>query len=226
MILFGGVVDGLVGSSTPIKALAVVGGAAVGGVLLGLVTQLLVRLAAAKQVPPWPLRGVRLGGAVAGGWLVYLWLFGVGGGGLGGPGGGWWPGAGQGPEKEKEAAAKDAKKEKKGTQDEDQAETVRVEVLGDATLEKIAGGTKFDPERRYRFQGRDDRRLRTLAEVKARVKALHEKQGVKKIKIVLYYDAPDQANATYVSPLAAWARELFGEEAVGFEELGEKAPAE
>src|SRR5262245_49980831 len=80
------------GSETPVKVLAVIGAAVLGGLGLGLLVRPLIKALRAQNVPYWPLRGVRLGGALVAGWLVALWLFGAGGGGIGGPGGGWFGG--------------------------------------------------------------------------------------------------------------------------------------
>src|SRR5262249_10878041 len=90
--------EGLGTGAGPVKVLAVVGGATLGAFLVGFVVQALARLLTTQKVPPWPLMGVRLLGAIVAGWLVALWVFGEGGGGLGGPGG---RGFGSGSEKRK-----------------------------------------------------------------------------------------------------------------------------
>src|SRR5436305_1007491 len=74
-----------------LKVLAVVGGAAVGALVVGLLVQLAARALSRREVPPWALTFVRLLGAVAAGLAVWLLAFGPpGAGGLGG-GGGWRP---------------------------------------------------------------------------------------------------------------------------------------
>jgi len=87
-----------------LRVLAVVGGAAVGGFAMGLITQGLSRLVTTRPVPRVPLLIVRVLGAIACGWVVFLLVFGGGLGGLGG-GSGWslfggagGPGGGTGKE--------------------------------------------------------------------------------------------------------------------------------
>src|SRR5262245_7662100 len=81
-----------------LKWLAVIGGAALGGLLSGLLLQLLGRALFHRAIPKPALKLVRLLGAVALGLLVWFWVFGAGGmGGLGGSGGFWPFGAKSGP---------------------------------------------------------------------------------------------------------------------------------
>jgi hypothetical protein len=87
-----------------LRILAVVGGAALGGFAVGLITQGLSRMLTTRPVPRVPLLIVRLLGAIVCGWVVFLLVFGGGLGGLGG-GGGWslfggggGPGGGSGKE--------------------------------------------------------------------------------------------------------------------------------
>ena len=67
--------------------LAIIGGAAVGGLLIGWLGKLFVRLLTTKPMPPWATSVLRVGGGVVSGWLVYLMVFGGGGSSVGGPGG-------------------------------------------------------------------------------------------------------------------------------------------
>jgi hypothetical protein len=87
-----------------LRLLAVAGGAAVGGLVIGLITQGLARLLTTRPVPRMPLNIIRLLGAIVCGWIVALLLFGGGLGGLG-SGSGWslfggagGPGGGSGKE--------------------------------------------------------------------------------------------------------------------------------
>jgi hypothetical protein len=97
-------------------------------------------------------------------------------------------------------------------------------VLGDDALKKIAG-KNFNPEARYRLQ-ETARKLRTLKQVKARIKALRKEGEVRHLKIVLYKDSPDEHNTDYVAPLESWAGDLLGKENVGFSLSGKHAPEE
>src|SRR4051794_23306288 len=77
------------GMSLALKVLAVIGGAAVGGLLIGALGGTFVRLLTTRQMPVWGKRTLRVVGGVATGWLVAFLIFhsGSGGWGFGGPGG-------------------------------------------------------------------------------------------------------------------------------------------
>jgi hypothetical protein len=197
-----------------VRILAIAGAAALGGVLLGLLTQLLVRATTTRKLPPWPLNTVRVLGAVASGWLVALWLFGGGGLGIGGSGG-WGLGSGTGRgEGDKNLAAKDKGGKDKGSKGTDSAppvppdESLRVEVLGDPALKRIAGGGNFDPARCYRIAGAEGGKLLTLAEVK---EALRQRQQqsppLRRLVLALYKDSPTEQGGR-VEDLKAWAGDL------------------
>ncbi|MBX7103226.1 MAG: hypothetical protein K1X57_04050 [Gemmataceae bacterium] len=69
-------------------ALAVIGGAVIGAVVTGFMTNSAVRLVTTRQIPPLILRWVRLFAGFAGGLMVgYVVFSGIGGWGLGGAGG-------------------------------------------------------------------------------------------------------------------------------------------
>jgi hypothetical protein len=191
------------------KILAVVGGAVVGALVVGLLVQLVTRAFTAQKLPRWAVLTVRLLGGVIGGWLVALWVLGGGGSGFGGLGGwslGSGPGKGEG-EKTTEIAKKDG--EGKATPRDGQtpaAETLRIEVLGKASLSKADA----DASRYYRIDTGDGPRFLTFEEVKGAVK---KRQGgeppLRRIEIVLYKDSPDQ-RVPLVSRLKTWAADLEG----------------
>ena len=208
------------GSDLPIKVLAVVGAAALGALLLGLLVQLVVKLSFAQRVPPWVLWIIRVLGGVLSGWLVALWLFGVGGGG-GGSGGGVWPFGGPGKsdgnlpkdqrkdEKKKGEKEKGKDREKKITPPILPSQELIFEVLGDDDLKKI-GGDKFDSLKRYRVPGRP--RLLTLAQAKELIFERREaKPALRQLKVVLYRDSP-AADKQQVTALVDYAKDLGGKD--------------
>jgi hypothetical protein len=191
-----------------VRILAVAGAAALGGVLLGLLTQLLVRAMTTRKLPPWPLNTVRVLGAVAAGWLVALWLFGGGGPGIGGLGGfGLGSGSGRG-EGDKKPAEKD--KDGKGAGNGSPVpadESLRVEVLGDPALKRIAGDG-FDARHSYRIAGAGGGKLLTLAEVKDTVKQRQRQSPpLRRLELVLYTDSPEK-KVGRVEDLKTWADDL------------------
>ncbi len=203
------------GSDLPVRALAVVGGACLGAFLLGWLAQVLAKLAFNQKVPPWPLWAVRLLGGLACGWLVWLWLFGGGGGGIGGAGGWWGGGQGKGeadkgkPKEERPEKDKDRKKEKdNGSAPVPPAESLRIEVLGDAPLKKR--DSKTDTRRRYRVAG--EMKLLTLEELKALIlKRRAGKPPLRRLEVVLYTDSPDSRTLPVVG-LVDWAKDFTDKE--------------
>lgn len=175
------------------KVLAVIGGGALGGLLVGVVAQLLSRGMTAQRLPRWPLNIIRLLGAVAAGWAVALWVFGVGGPGVGGPGGpGFGGGSGNGETKKpKEDKPKDGTG---GREPVPAGEELRVEVLGDDALAKITGlsrgDPKFDREHRYRIAP-SGKKLLTLKEVEEGITPDRKQPSpYRRVVIVLYKESP------------------------------------
>src|SRR5438105_3044925 len=127
-----GLVLGTDGLNPVVKVLAVVGGFVLAALFTGVGAQASAKLVTGFTIPRWPLHSLRLLGGVAGGLLVWLLVFGVGGGGFGGPGG-WGPGTGSGSdntgkEKDKDSVVRDKDKDNNPTAQ--LAEVLRVEVLG------------------------------------------------------------------------------------------------
>jgi hypothetical protein len=189
------------------KALAVLGGAAVGGFGAGLAAKLLARLATIKTVPRIPLRITQVLGAVLMGLIVAHFVWGPGGGG-GGGGGGWslfgGSGTGDGGEKTYLTSTTEGSSPKgesvtsTGKSESSADETLRVEVLG----------TAVQDERWYRIK--EHHKVYTLAEIQAlvkqRVKTAKPAKPVKKLVIVLYENSPDIAK-DQVRKLQEFARD-------------------
>jgi hypothetical protein len=185
------------------KILAIAGGAALGALLSGLLTQLLCRAVTTRKVPRGVLFLIRLLGAVVCGWLVALWVFGGGGGGLGGPGGsGFGAGAGKGTQ---QPAGEGEKKREEDRRPDKGTAGLRVEVLGDPALKRVAAGNPVDPNRRYRVEGKEG--LMTLSEVEQLIEQRRTSAGLRRLDIILYNDSPAR-NVLYVARLEEWARNL------------------
>jgi hypothetical protein len=189
------------------KILAVVGGAVMGGLLIGLLMQLLTRAFTAQKLPRWSQLTVRLLGAVIGGWLVALWVLGGGGAGFGGAGG-WGFGSGPGPgkgEKTVEVSKNDGNGKKNGGEIKTPAgATMRIEVLGRAALSE----SDIRAERWYRIETDQGWRLLTFAEIKEAIKnRQQENSPLRRIEMVLYRDSPDK-QLPVVSQLRTWASDL------------------
>jgi hypothetical protein len=214
----------LIESDKPIRLLAVVGAAALGAVLTGLVVAAIVKLAFGQKVPPWPAWVVRVLGGCLFGFLVYLWLFGGGGGGIGGPGG-WFGGSGKDgarnrdgatepqkdkdrqakKEKDREKEKKDKEKDKDGKSGAPAGPSLQVEVLGPGALKKIARSDTFDPARCYRVKG--ETQLLTLEQLRKLIQLRRMSlSGLGKLEIFVYLDSPAM-DKPQVAGLESWARE-------------------
>jgi hypothetical protein len=187
-----------------VKVLAVVGSAVLGGVGLGLLSQLLSRAFTAKPLHRWPLVVFRLLGAAVCGWLVAWWLFDGGGSGIGGSGG-WGFGSGSGSgetDKPKETVKTDNAGKKDTSTAIPDADKLRVEVLVKGFLEKLGS----DEAHCYRVHDEGKAKLLTREEVEKFILSQQEKQpSLRCIEIVLYKeDSPDKDNRV-VASLESWA---------------------
>jgi hypothetical protein len=170
-----------------VKVLAVAGAAALGGLLAGLITQVLARLVAARVVPRAPLNIIRLLGAVVAGWLVALLLFGGGWGGgwgFGGGGGGNGQGSGKGGLSPGTTAQDSSAGKQDKSRDSGKARAgdtkLRVEVLG------IPGQSV------YRVEG--EKELRTIDEIRATIRERQtQPTPLKEVVVVIYRNSPDES---------------------------------
>jgi hypothetical protein len=213
-------------SHLPVKVLATIGGFAVGGFLGGWVFALMAKAAFNQKVPnglAWIIRLVS-GGIFA--WFVWITLAGSGPfGGLGDSLFGNGPGGNTTTKDKDTKSDKDGKDDKKtdpGVPPKEKdpknkietdgpgigvGETLRVEVLGNGPLEKLAGERKMNLEKRYRIADAPTT-LRTFEEIK---KLILERRSqtppLKKLDVVIYLDSPDRASSP-VKGLVDWAQDL------------------
>lgn len=191
-----------------LKGLAVVGAAALGGLLGGLLVQLLVRAFFHGTVPKPALKLIQLLGGLALGLLVWLWVFGEGGtGGMGGSGG-YWPfgakgGSGTGTTTIVEATTK--QKALATAPSSSRPDFLRVEMLGG---DRYKGDDRF-----YLIEG--EKTSRTLAELTDALTALREKKpGLKKLEIVIFDTGSVAEGHEAVRALQQRARDLDFEVAI------------
>jgi hypothetical protein len=189
------------------KILAILGGAVVGGLLVGFLTGLLVRLVSTRKMPRWARNVVRLTGAVLSGWLVALILFGGDGLGIGGSGGwGFGSGTGKGTSSAKAPEGGGPPTTRLAPEGGTAAATIQVEVLGPAAREKLPG--KPDDDHCYRVEVEGQARLMTLGEVKDLLRERARKDPpLRHVRLVLYKDSPTE-QALLVKELKDWAESL------------------
>jgi hypothetical protein len=199
-------------SNTGVKLLAVLGGALVSGLLVGFLTGTMVKLLTKRQqpLPPLPRRVIRLGGAIIGGWIVAMFVFGPGGWGFG-PGGG--PGSGDGDDHgpgttERGKPHPTPPPTLPPATDIKTRPPLRVEVLGPDPLRAI-GGPTADLNRRYRVETPQGKRvLLNLTEVKVLIsKAVEEDPPLRHIKVIWYRDSPADDKG-WITNLIKWAEDL------------------
>jgi hypothetical protein len=193
-----------------VKALAVVGGAVLGGLLVGLFAQLLVRAFTGKSLPPFPRWLLRVLGGILIGWLVALFVFGGGGPGLGGLGG-WGFGSGTGGGESKDSEIKKDTTSKDPTPPKDAGSgaaterVLRVEVLTDPAVEKALGKEGVERQRYYRIEGTAANDLLTLDTLKERIRERLKKQPpLERLDVVTREDSPDK-DVPRVAELRHWA---------------------
>jgi hypothetical protein len=185
-----------------VKLLAVAGGVLVGGVGSGLLLQLLVRLTTAGRVPKWILQVVRVLGAVIGGWIVAMFVFGSGTGtGMGWGGGG---GTGTGPEGTgRGTGAEPRAREEPGPQ-ETAPERGTARAAPDRTLRVDGLVDRRNNTTAFRLQGQQD--LLSLDDLEKYVRSRREQApALQRLELVLYRNSPDRDSGP-VKELLAWAQ--------------------
>jgi hypothetical protein len=188
---------GLVGVSAPtdwlVRLLAVAGGAAVGVLLVSLVVGAMRRFLGVRKVPGPLYLVVRLLGAVAAGWLVWLLVFGGGGSGLGGPGGsstGGQPGTGKGTGQDKQRTTQPAP-DKGG-------DALKIVMLGGRRVGTGAQGKRF-----YRLA--DEKESLDFDELKALI-LKRKTAGLQAIAILIYGNSVSKDHSA-VTRLKQWAED-------------------
>src|SRR5262249_25978523 len=179
------------------KGLAILGGAAFGAFLVGAIGQFATRMLTSKKSPVWAVRVLRVLGAVAGGWLIALWVLSGGGSGLGGAGGARTGGSGE--EARDKKSEEDRSKKDDDTKPSEATEPTEIEVLGEAPLKAILG-KDFDEDRCYRVRTDKGPEVLTLEQLQAFLRERRKTAGELKVLVVRYTDSPGSRNR-YVTDL-------------------------
>jgi len=191
----------------PQVLLAILGGAALGYIIVHLITNVGVRATGGKVIPGIAIWFLRILGAIVGAWAVAMLVLGLGGSGFGGSGGGKL-GEGTGDpfdpgKKDERPIVKDEATKKDAGATENRY--LRVEVLMNDEMAKSLGPQAVEEKRFYREEGARPEALLTLKEVREK---LHAGQPpFKKLYIVLGKARSDPKVAR-VEDLAAEARGL------------------
>jgi hypothetical protein len=191
-----------------LKGLAVVGGAAVGGLGSGLLLRLLVRLVVHRPVPRKALLLVRLLGGLALGWAVWIWVSSTGG--LG-PGWGGWLGTGGGggqapvAKTEPGPVAEPIPAPNAVTPKPAPPDSPMNLVAPNALRIEILGGARVQQERFYLLEG--EKEPRTLDEVRKAIQTRQQEPGKPPLKgiVILVYGSSVARDHPAVKNLAKWA---------------------
>jgi hypothetical protein len=188
-----------------VKWLAVAAAAVIGGLLAGGAGKAAIRFLTTKTLNLWGVVGLRLGGAVAAGLLVYF-LFPTG---WGGRGGGSGDGTGTG-QKDSRTVEKDPKKDKEKPKKTEPiklpaGEPLRIEVLGPDAL-KLLKKDDVKPPPCYRLEGDEQKRLYNFKDLEDVLRQWHEKNPSLLVIILLYKDSPDE-DRPLVTSLKDWLEE-------------------
>jgi hypothetical protein len=187
-----GVLSPQEGISLGLKILAVIGGATLGGLLVGALGGLLARSLTTRPLPVWSRRTLRLLGAVAAGWLVAFFVFrGQGGWGFGGPGGGSEGGetANKDRSSDKDDRSTQTKDEKKASEKNPPKEDlVVVEILGEATLKEL-GKFRTDVYQGFRIKG-EQKNLYTKVDLVEELRKRRKRMPGLKVQLKSYTGSP------------------------------------
>jgi hypothetical protein len=181
---------------TFVKLLAVVGGAAIGWLVIGFLVRRLGKVFLYRDVPRPAMLLVRSLGAVATGLLVWTMVFAPGGSGLFGGGGSLFGEKRTGTGKENPPAAM-----AKGTEtaspavDSVQRRTLRVTILG---------GQRVVDERFYLVEG--DKEPQTLAQLKTIIRERQQASGLEAVELLIYENSVAR-NHPAVRDLEQWAKQ-------------------
>lgn len=191
-------------STTLVLSLA--GGFFLGGLVTGLVAQLIVAGISRQKMPRWVLNSIRLLGGLTVAMLLFHFM-GGGGSGLGGPGG--WGGSGSGTGTvEKDSTTAQKTRETNPEIDLPAGTTpLEIEVLGNDAVEKIAGRETVASQRYYRLRQQEGSRLLTLDEIKKLINPEGEPKWRYVILVLYLEDGPDR-EVSRVRDLKKWAEGL------------------
>lgn len=178
------------------KVLAIFGGILLGGLLIGFIARVAVKLLTTRSLPLWGVRFMRLLGGVAGGWLVWLFVFGGGGSGLGGSGGFGFGGSGNSKDTPEEKKDKKPEVEKPPKKDDikgnEKKNILRVAILGLDPLKKLQGKDDPDYRRCYLIEGETPQEVHDLEGIQKVIRERRKEEKDLKVIVVIYTDSPDK----------------------------------
>ena len=206
-----------------VKWLAVLGGAVLGGWLVGWAIGFVGRgWFKDHKFPAFVAWAVRLMGAVLAGLLTFYLVFGGGGSGLGGTGG-WGAGTKDAKKDGKDLPKVDNRPKPKDQDNPKEPANLRVEVLSAHVLKRLAGDKAINQTKCYRLS-RDSEPV-ALEDVKKAIKAgLDAKPKLTHVEIILYFKDSPKEELDVVQKLKEMARDMDDGLSVDVSKRKDKAP--
>ena len=173
----------------PERPLAVFGGIALGAYLSVLLTNFLFKRISKKPLPNMVSLSFRTLGGIAGGWIVFIYLFGGGGDGIGGPGG---AGNGSNNSNSSTPAAADLQtdKDNQPKKNEPSKVVINLRVLTDDSAKKMMQGN-YQPKKYYLLSDRPDELL-DIELLLSHLNSTLKTSMIERIDFVIGVDDPDR----------------------------------
>ncbi|MEI6685096.1 MAG: hypothetical protein WCN64_03085 [Planctomycetota bacterium] len=172
----------------PERPLAVFGGIALGAYLSVLLANLLYKRISKKPLPNMVSLSCRTLGGIAGGWIVFIYLFGGGGDGIGGPGG-----TSNGSNNSNSSAPEVAKSPEKDNQlkkNEPSKVVINLRVLTDESAKKMMQGN-YQPKKYYLLSDKPDE-LFDIESLLTLLNSTLKTSMIERIDFVIGVDDPDR----------------------------------
>lgn len=173
----------------PERPLAVFGGIALGAYLSVLLVNLLFKRISIKPLPDWVNLSFRTLGGVAGGWIVFIYLFGGGGDGIGGPGGS-SNGSNNSNSSMPEAANLQTEKDNQLKKNETGKVVINLRVLTDDSAKKMMQAN-YQPKKYYLISDKPDE-LFDIDSLLSHLNSTLNQAKIERIDFVIGVDDPDR----------------------------------
>lgn len=173
----------------PERPLAVFGGIALGAYLSVLLVNLLFKRISKKPLPDWVNLSFRTLGGVAGGWIVFIYLFGGGGDGIGGPGGS-SNGSNNSNSSMPEAANLQTEKDNQLKKNETGKVVINLRVLTDDSAKKMMQAN-YQPKKYYLISDKPDE-LFDIDSLLSHLNSTLNQAKIERIDFVIGVDDPDR----------------------------------
>lgn len=173
----------------PERPLAVFGGIALGAYLSVFLANLLYKRISKKPIPNWSRFSLRTLGGLAGGWIVFIYLFSGGGDGIGGPGG-TSNGSNNSNSSASEVAKSPTDKDNQLKKNDPSKVVINLRVLTDESAKKMMQGN-YQPKKYYHLSDKSDE-LFDIESLLSHLNSTLQTSKIERIDFVIGVDDPDR----------------------------------